>query len=259
MQVDDGPAVGISAHHGNLTYPNELRAAQRLCERYDEIDCLEIDFVTFRGQVRSSHDYDEQMIARGSPLEEWLRYVAAPDLGGKQLVLWIDVKENEWFYFNGMYGHFDVTLFFQTLCTERRRLWREKRLNVTPLVWIGCQNRALRDQLKEANDALRHPWHLVLDLPLVKSYVYKALLPGCMHATLSRLAQEEILNSPYRRFGVISIDREFFADDEALIEFLYELRLRKHTRVILNSYPRSQPFIRVKGLTITMQYDYRMK
>lgn len=243
--------VRISAHHGLLSRPNELKAAKRLCQQRKEIDCLEIDFVTFRGEIISSHDYDEQTIARGSPLGEWLEYVAT-----HQLVLWIDVKQNEWFYFNGMYGTFDVHLFFQALREARRFIWKEYQVNITHYVWIGCQNCLLREALQEANGKLKNPWQLVLDLPFVKSYVYKALLPTCMASTLARLAEEEILNSPYKRFPIISIDRDFFSDEETLIDFLRELRLKRGTRVILNSFPRSVKPIEVNGLDIVMQYDY---
>ncbi len=249
--MERGPEVRISAHHGDIKRPNELKAARRVCRQYPEVDCLEVDFVTFRGQIISSHDYDEQTIAQGSPLQDWLAFAAS-----QQKVLWIDVKQNEWFYFNGMYGHFDVLLFFEVLRQARRAIWRRQQVDVTPLVWIGCQNCALRESLQDANTDNKHPWQLVLDLPFVKSYVYKALLPSCMSSTLARLAEEEILNSPYRRFKIISLDREFFASEEDLVDFLHELRLKRGTHVILNSYPRSVAPIRVKGLDIVMQYDY---
>ena len=243
--------VRISAHHGDVERPNQLKAAKRVLRQNPEIQCLEIDFVSFQGEIVSSHDYALEMIQKGAPLREWMLLCAR-----RQCVLWIDVKQNEWFYFNGMYGQFDVDLFFETLKLARREIARDMGIDMRKWLWIGCQNCALRDALHHKNKRAKHGWHMVLDMPFVKSYVYKALLPSCMPRTLARLAEEEILNSDYEKYAVLSLDQVFFATHDMMLEFLRELRLPRHTTVILNSFSRDVEPLRVRGLNIVMQYDY---
>lgn len=243
--------VRISAHHGDIERPNQLKAARRVLKRHPEIDCLEIDFVSFREQIVSSHDYELSVIELGAPLQDWLRLCAE-----RRLVLWIDVKQNEWFYFNAMYGQFDVGLFFDILKETRREVLRSHAVDLRDWVWIGCQDCALRDALHRRNQHAKHRWQLVLDLPFIKSYVYKALLPSCMPGTLMRLAEEEVLNSEYRHFPIISLDKDFFPTHDDLVEFVRALWLSKGTTVILNSFSRDVAPIRIKGLHIVMQYDY---
>src|ERR1700744_684801 len=206
--------VRISAHHGDVERPNQLKAARRVLRQNPEIQCLEIDFVSFQGEIVSSHDYALEAIEQGAPLLQWMRLCAE-----KQLVLWIDVKQNEWFYFNAMYGEFDVALFFEKLKESRRLLQRELQVDMRDWVWIGCQNCALRDAIHAKNRRAKHRWHLVLDLPFIKSYVYKALLPRCMPRTLARLAEEEIYNSDYEHYKVLSLDQVFFATHDMLVGF----------------------------------------
>ena len=243
----------ISAHHGDAGRPNNLATARTLLEHHDEIDVMEIDFVTFRGHIVSSHDYDASVIVDGSPLEEWMRFV----VGERHCVLWIDVKENSWLYMNWMYGQFDVALFFQTLRRVRRALWREDgQLDVTALVWIGCQDPALRQRLVEANDVQRHPWQMMLDVPMMRSYVWKMLTPSCLAAALEKQVMEELLGVDYKQAQLLSLDHSFFASRDALIAFLRKLKLRRGATLILYSFPRDVKPIQLRNVNVVMQYDY---
>jgi hypothetical protein len=250
--------VHISAHHGDVARPNELKWARRVCEQNSEIDCLEIDFVTFREEVRSSHDYDEQMIAQGSQLSEWLAFTVP-----NGIQLWIDVKQNLSLYFNWMYGEFDVRLFFDTLRRAHEDLSEQGHTDTRATVWIGCQDRELLNRLNEFNHKLqRHNrWKIVLDLPTIGAYVYQTFVPHCLMALITRRAESDITSTEtdYKHYDVISLDQSFWDSVEELCDFIKRLKLNEGTTVILNSYPRNVEAPRIKGIRIVMQYDYEAR
>jgi hypothetical protein len=245
----------VSAHHGCIHFPNHLISAANIVDENSEIDIVEIDFVTFGNEVISSHDYDVDVIQQGSILFDWI--LAMVIERGK--ILWIDIKENLTIFFNWMYDKFDVSLFFMSLIQIRREISKKKQIDITPFIWIGCQDRDLFKRLKEENETLKHPWKMIFDIPTVSSYIYQYLMPSCFIHILEDSVVNEFSNVPMRQYDIISIDQSFFHSMESLVQFIKKLPLRHNTSVILNSYEdRSIEAPYIKNLNVIMQYDYRL-
>lgn len=246
----------VSAHHGYIDFPNHLISCADIVDENREIDIVEIDFVTFGNEVISSHDYDIEVIQQGSILYDWVMAMVFE----RQKILWIDIKENLFIYFNWMYDKFDVSMFFKTLIHIRREISRTKHIDITHNIWIGCQDTSLFRRLKEENETLKHPWIMIYDIPTVGHYIYQHLMPSCFIHLLEEMVIGEFSKIPMRQYDIISIDQSFFHSMESMIRFIKNLNLRRGTNVVLNSYENraiEAPYI--KHLNIIMQYDYRLK
>lgn len=243
-----------SCHHGDVTQPNQLGPARAVLRRYGEIDVVEVDFISFRGEIVSAHDYALEQIERGATLQAWVDLVVVQH----RKVLWLDVKENCWWYCNWMYGQFDARALFRTLRRLRVQLLRASPpLDLHHYIWIGCQQLALRDTLVRMNRWHKHRFTLMLDAPTLWGYVAQRLLPyDCARPLLSAWLADELRHTDRTPFDVLSIDQSFFASDAELTRFLASLRLRAGTRVVLNSYARRVAPLRVPGVQVIMQYDY---
>ncbi len=242
-----------SCHHGDATQPNELEPARAVLARFAEIDVVEVDFVSFRGDIVSAHDYALDQIERGATLEQWVQLVVVE----QRRVLWLDVKENCWWYCNWMYGQFETRALFRRLRHLRAALLAEHQIDLRHYCWIGCQQLALRDTLIRMNRWPRHQFTLMLDAPTLWGYVAQYCAPyDFARPLLSAWLADELRHTDRAPYGVLSVDQSFFATDGELVRFLRSLRLAQGSRVVLNSYPRSQAPLRVPGVQVIMQYDY---
>lgn len=246
-------ALKISAHHGHIDYPNNLKRALDVIDKNNTPDIIEIDFVSFGDSIISSHDYDIDVINCGNILEDWIMEMVVHR--GK--ILWIDVKENLFIHFNCMYSKFDVPLLFRILQLVRRSVFQDKKLNITPFIWIGCQDKDLFNSLIQENDTMKHPWKMILDMPTVSSYIYQYLTPNCFNHLLEDMVIEEFRNKPVRQYDVIAIDQSFFYSLSSMTKFIKTLKLRPDTHVILNSFSNHEEAPVIKNINIIMQYDYR--
>ena len=103
--------IKVSCHHGDINNPNQLFYVEKLIERENDfIDIYEIDFVMFKNKVVSSHDYDIDMIYKGTELIKWIDLIIIKN----NKILWIDIKENLSIFCNS-YNQFNIYLFFKEL------------------------------------------------------------------------------------------------------------------------------------------------
>lgn len=245
-------AVLRSCHHGDVSRPNQLGPARGVLERYAEIDVVEIDFVSYCGEIWSAHDYALDQIEQGATLRQWVELVVLQH----RKVLWLDIKENCWWYCNWMYGQFDARLLFRRL-RALTAIVAQHGVDLRQHLWIGCQQLALRQRLLDMNRYHKHRFCMMLDAPTLWGYVAQRLMPCvCLTPTLSAWLADELRKTDMAPYGVLSVDQSFFATTAELQRFLRALRLPPDLRVVLNSYARSVAPVRVRGVQIVMQYDY---
>lgn len=241
-----------SCHHGDASQPNQLMPARGVLRRHEEIDIVEIDFVSYCGEIWSAHDYSLDQIEQGATLQDWVELVVVQH----RKVLWLDVKENCWWYMNWMYGQFDARLLFRRLRAIGADL-AKRGIDLRQHLWIGCQQLALRQRLIEMNRFHKHRFCMMLDAPTLWGYVAQRLAPCvCVTPLLSAWLSDELKQTDMAPYGVLSVDQSFFASSQELQRFLRTLKLPPNLRVVLNSYARNVPPLRVKGVQIVMQYDY---
>jgi hypothetical protein len=258
MDLQRGKVPLISSHHGDYRRENNLVAAVRVAEIFEEIDIYEIDFVSVGKRVISSHDYEEEAIANGSPVEEWIREFVVKR--GK--ILWLDVKENLTLLMNCGYGKFGVRALFHRLETE----WKEAAnrpqnpVDIRTRIWIGCQDVSLRERLFEYNQRrCGGRWHQILDMPTTTAYILQRITPPCFTSLLCEYVCRESRESDYRDFDLLSVDRSFFPGRKAMKAFILSLELRPDVLVVLNSFGRNQKPIILPNHRIAMQYDYTVQ
>lgn len=245
----------ISAHHGHVDYPNNLSHAVAVIEEYREIDIVEIDFVSFGDDIVSSHDYDIDIISFGSVLQDWIESIVVEH----RKILWIDIKENLFIYLNWMYNTFNVPLLLRKLQLIRRIIYKDRGCDITPYVWIGCQDGDLLNHIIRENDTMKHPWKIMLDMPTVSSYIYQHISPPCFSRLLEDMVIDEFKNKPVRQYDIIAIDQSFFNTMTSLIQFIKSLNLRPETNVILYTFKERVDAPRIKNINIIMQYDYHLQ
>jgi hypothetical protein len=247
----------LSSHHGDYRRPNVLADALRVTDTYEEIDIYEVDFVSDGARIISSHDYEEEAIARGSPMEEWVREFVVK----RRKVLWLDIKENLALFFSWGYAKFSPRLLFHKLNTEwKAAVNGAEELDIRSRVWIGCQEPGLRERLRNYNDRYcGGRWRMMYDMPDITAYILQRVTPHCMEQWLFDYVEAQARSSEYAQFDLLSLDRAFFTGPNAMKRFLLSLELRPGTLVVLNSFSRKQEPLTLPGLTIVMQYDYTTK
>jgi hypothetical protein len=238
----------ISCHHGDIHHQNNLPRVERLIETYPEIDIYEIDFISLDDKIISSHDYDMNVIKQGSELDEWVRVVV---LAHKK-ILWLDIKENLALYCACGFEKFDHRALFRAL----QKVRDTATMDLTPYIWIGCQDVTLRYKIFKKNGKLVQPWQMILDMPTVSSYIAQRVTPKWARCYLREAVCDDFRATAYEKFPIISIDQSFFQSRDEIKEFIRSLGLTPQTVIVLNSFDRSVAPITMKNHYIVMQYDY---
>lgn len=241
----------ISCHHGDINHQNNLGAAEALIERFPEIDVFEIDFISLSDEIISSHDYDINVICHGSRLEEW---VASVVIKSKK-ILWLDVKENLGIYCACQFERFDYKLLFRKL----KKIRESTGMDITPYVWIGCQDVTLRHKIFKRNKRLTQPWQLMLDMPTVSGYVAQRLMPQWARCYLRDWVCDDFRETPYEHFAVLSIDQSFFLTRDEIKQFIKSLKVSPQTIIVVNSFSRDVRPLKVNNCRVVMQYDYTLE
>jgi hypothetical protein len=244
----------ISNHHGDVNWPNNLAKAKQVAQRWGhEIDIYEVDFVSFRGQIVSAHDYDIAKIGSGSPLEQWVDFVVVE----QRKVLWLDVKENLPVYLACGFENFDHEALFDVLKHKREMVAAREGLDIAHYIIIGCQEPVLHAQIAAHSRHLRgYQWRLILDSPSVWSYVLQYITPHCLKPHLREYICNDFRHSAYHNYDAISIDQSFFSSRDEIVAFIKSLSLGPETMIIVNSFPRTYAPIVIDGHYVVMQYDY---
>jgi hypothetical protein len=240
--------LNISCHHGDIHHQNNLSKVKKLVKHYPEIDIFEIDFISFDDKIISSHDYNMSVIKEGSVLEKWVQFLVIE----KRKILWLDIKENLTIYMNCGFEKFDTHLLFSKLKSLRRLA----SFDITPYIWIGCQEIPVRQSIVEKNKRLSRPWQLILDMPTVPSYMLQRITPNFARGYLREMICHDFMESGYEEYSILTIDQSFFLSREEIISFIKSLKLEKETKIVINSFDRSVEPIRIKNHYIIMQYDY---
>ena len=240
--------LAISCHHGDIHHQNNLARVERLIETYPEIDIYEIDFISLDDKIISSHDYDMNVIKQGSTLDEWVRVVV---LAHKK-ILWLDIKENLALYCACGFEKFDHRALFRAL----QKVRDAATMDLTPYIWIGCQDVTLRYKIFKKNAKLAQPWQMILDMPTVSSYIAQRVTPTWARCYLREAVCDDFRATTYEKFPIISIDQSFFQSRDEIKEFIRSLGLSSQMVIVLNSFDRSVAPITMKNHYIVMQYDY---
>ena len=245
-----GGGGGHSCHHGDIKKENCLSAVKKLEKVYGrEIGIYEIDFISFHGEIYSSHDYTVDAIRSENKLLNWIEYVVVE----RRKVLWLDVKENYWFYFNCGFEKFCVTTLLQRLTDAYTYCQKKYSLDIKNFVWIGCQERTLHREIMRQN---RNRWKMILDLPTVNTYILRKITLGLLGELYLDRVRNDYLESPYKKYKIITLDQIFFRSTGQLLDFIRALDLPPDVSIIVNSFPFSTPPLKLKGHNIIMQYDY---
>lgn len=243
-------AHGHSCHHGDIKKENNLAAVKKLEEVYGrEIGIYEIDFISFHGEIYSSHDYTTEAIQNENKLSAWIEYVVIE----RKKILWLDVKENYWFYLNCGFERFCVTTLMERLKSAWTFCQKKYSVDIVPLVWIGCQERSVHAQIRREN---RGKWQMILDLPTVNTYIVRKLTLGLLGDLYLEKVRNDYLESPYKKYKIITLDQLFFRSIEEILWFIQSLRLPSDITIVVNSFPLSVPPLTLKNHHIITQYDY---
>jgi len=241
----------LSAHHGDHQRDNNLRGAIRVADVFEEIDIYEVDFVSVGKRLVSSHDYNEEAIANGSDVEEWIQEFAVR----REKILWLDIKQNLDLYLNCGYSKFRVSLLFHKL--EHERKMYADQVDIRRRIWIGCQDGELRERIIEHNRTFcGGRWHIIWDMPTITGYILQRITPSCFSSLLCDFICRESRESRYQEFDIVTIDRSFFSGRKPLIRFILSLELRPDVLIVLNSFGRQTKPVVVPNHRIVMQYDY---
>src|SRR5688572_13869861 len=103
-------SINRSAHHGYINYENQLAPTLELFANHPHIGLVEIDFIHHHGEFISSHDYDEENIALGSTLEQWMEHIIRLNK-----MLWVDIKDTTLSILSSQFSEFDVKCFYKHL------------------------------------------------------------------------------------------------------------------------------------------------
>lgn len=234
-----------------------MAAVRKVNKEYGlEIGIYEIDFLSFHGEIYSSHDYNMQAIQNGSPLSEWIEYIVFQE----RKILWLDIKENYWFEFNCGFEKFDVPCLFSRLSEIRSDYLSKYKFDIIEYIWIGCQERDLHRKIYLENKASSHVnqrWEIIMDMPTVATYALQRIVPHCMDDILyERIREEYVEYVSQRKYNIMTLDKLFFHSLEQMKFFIQSLKLPLDSIVILNSFDRSVQPIEIVGSHVIMQYDY---
>lgn len=241
---------GHSCHHGDIKKENNLAAVKKLEQSYGEkIGIYEIDFISFHGEIYSSHDYVTDAIRKENKLLVWVEYVVVE----RKKILWLDVKENYWFYLNCGFEKFCVTTLLQRLKDARTYCQKKYFFDILPYIWLGCQERNVHKEIMEQN---RNKWKMILDLPTVNTYIIRKLTLGLLGDFYLERVRNDYLESPYKKYKIITLDQIFFSSTKELLWFIQSLQIPPDVTIIVNSFPLSTPPLKLKNHHIIMQYDF---
>lgn len=251
-----GRGAGNSCHHGDFKKENNLRAVKSVERKYGgEIGIYEIDFLSFHGDIYSSHDYNIKAIQNGSKLKEWIEFI----IFQKRKILWLDIKENYRFSFNCGFERFDTEVLFSRL-EEARDFYRTFDFDITPFVWLGCQEVDLHREIIVYNKRLqksgKKKWEIILDMPSVESYIWRILTFSQLNHWIVNNIRNQYFDGHYGKYHIITIDKIFFYSREEILDFIQSLNLSKGMKIIVNSFPLSEPPLQLQGHHIITQYDY---
>jgi hypothetical protein len=241
----------LSCHHGNINHPNQLVYIKELIDHYfNTIDIYEIDFVMFKNEIISSHDYDIGMIQKGSPLEDWIKFIII-DYGK---ILWIDIKENLSIFCN-KYPKFNVHHFFTKLNKVRDFYIKQKDIDILNKIWISCQEPELYNQIVKLN--VYPNLNIIYDIPNIDSYIYQIILNVIgLTCIVNNSVYNQYIHYDLREYKIISIDQSFFYDIDELIQFINSLLLTEGTTIVIYNFPLNVLPIKIRGYNIIMQYDF---
>jgi len=256
--------IKVSCHHGDINNPNQLFYVEKLIERENDfIDIYEIDFVMFKNKIISSHDYDIDMIYKGSELIKWIDLIIIKN----NKILWIDIKENLSIFCNS-YNQFNIYLFFKQLEIIRKKIINDINLDIINFIWISCQETNLYDKIIEINNKKQRPnsvtqeirenkWIIVYDIPSIDSYIYQIILGTIgLNCIINDSVYNKYIQLDLTQYKYISIDQSFFYDIHDLLEFINRLILSKNTNIVLYNFKLNIPPITIPDYNIIMQYDF---
>ena len=253
-----------SCHHGHARYENNLYHAIRVMNTQTEIKVMGIDFIHVGDDFVSSHDYSTENIENGASLGEWVEEVIIR----RDKILWLDLKSHVdpiaiMCVCCDMRFKFDCRHLFKvlaTLCNKTKRRLQDK-------IWLSCQDKEVRDSLVRFNTRLKGSlrWNVVTDIPFVNNYACKYLndwLPINAYALIYSYVVSYFLEYDFTDAStgftdlVVCIDQCFFPCDSTLTKFIEESSIPPGATILLYTYERTHPSIRIMGYNIIMQYDY---
>lgn len=253
-----------SCHHGHARFENNLHHAVRVMNTQSEIRVLEIDFVHVGDDFISSHDYKAENVESGSSIAEWVEEVIIK----RDKILWIDIKSHIdpiafMFVCCDMRFKFDCRHLFKvlaTLCNKTRRRLQDN-------VWLSCQDSEVQESLLRLNRTLKGnlKWTIVTDMPFVYSYACKYLNEWLPLGLSTRIHDYVVSYFLDYDFGgvttgftdvIVCIDHTFFPSDASLIQFVENSTIPPGAIIVLYTYERTHPRIKIMGYEVIMQYDY---
>lgn len=226
-----------SAHHGCINHENQLAPTLELFAKYPEVGLVEIDFIHYNGKFISSHDYEEESIALGSTLEQWIEHIISLDK-----MLWVDIKDTTLSIISSQFSEFDVACFYKHLIELEIKFPTIKKH-----ILLSCQYMNTYENLVKLNPG----YTIIYDMPKDYSYVLDRGLPLSFikdivhYATLCHLEGVD---------DIVCIDKSFFVDADELSKFIQQLTSKV---IIVYSYELNETNLPiVNGKHIIYQYNY---
>jgi len=233
----------ISAHHGDHNHENSLAHTLELLDKRKEIKYVEIDFVCWNNNYVSSHDYNEEIISKGSSLREWLI-----SLTKRKIVLWMDVKDVDYSIVGDVFSKVDGKLLFQILDEVETALYANG-IYLKDWIFISSQYVYAEKRIVNANI---NKYMIAKDLPTFYAYAFEwKNIPHGIQNLFKEEVKRVILEQRY--CDVVCLDCSFFDTEQEVENLFVESKVGM---VILYSLEGKEIIHLQKTKKVVYQYDF---
>lgn len=249
----------IANHHGDIKNENNLSSTRNIIKNHKEIDIFEIDFVHYKGDFYSSHDYKLDNILNGSTLTKWIDLIIIQN----KRILYIDIKTNidvfSILFFCYPNLRFDVQAFFKHINKIRRYYLKKMNFDIIKYIWIACQDKDTISDINRINDKrVKSKWIIISDIPYYSNYILKTIFSCvCAYNLINKyVVQQPFLSHDFTDDLVVSIDKSCFNSIEELIYFIEMSSIPRGITIVLYTFELNEERIYIKGYNIVMLYNY---
>lgn len=196
----------ISCHSGNTKYKNNLSETIKILDKYPIIDMVDIDVLYKDNEFVVSHDYFDTNEKHS--LVEWIEVLI-----GYNKMIWLDLKDTFSSEISIVFTEFNFEEFEQLLQSLSKDYF-QKGIKLSDYIILGIQCQGISRHIK-LFDSLKQ-YIQVQDLPYIKYYMYKKIIPKRYHYRYNQYVQRKILEKIENVDNVIGLDSTFFNNEYEL-------------------------------------------
>ncbi len=239
----------ISAHHGVINRPNDLKLTIILAEKRPDITWFEIDVSYIDGQFVVAHDAEQK---DPNTLSTWLEECIP-----RGLYFWLDLKDSITSIMLPCMSTFPVQTF-STYMMDIIHQFDGMGVNIRHRVIIGSQFAHIHDQLM--NDMLANVLPIVTDNPTCGFYILQKVASSMgLYSVFNRFTlwcMAKRIKARHEKLNVLAIDRSMFLEMEQCAHFTNSVAVG-YQRIFVYSFIPGDTLPKFT-LPITIQYDFKL-